>query len=122
MLKNLVGAQILKIEDDKIKVKLGEETYVLEIQSDDGDCCGYADFSTNLFYSEDDKRNPIITDVSIDHQDGYDYSSSTVTFYGESDALASIDSNASSGSGYGYGAFVTLVCAELDVREELAHW
>lgn len=122
MLEKLIGAQILTINDDSIKVKLGEDTFNLEIISYDGDCCGYADFKTNLLYSENDRRNPIITNIELEDKDCYDGESSIITFYGESKPLATIESEAGSGSGWSYGAFVSLTCKELDIDENLASW
>lgn len=123
MLENLIGAQILTVGDDWIDVKLGDGVFKLEIISDDGDCCGYANFTTNLLYSENDARNPIITNVSLeDDESDYDGSSSVVTFYGESKPLAKIESLAGSGSGWNYGASVTLRCKALDIDENLASW
>ena len=123
MLKKLIGAQILTVNDGSIEVKLGGEVFTLEIISDGGDCCGYADFTTNLLYSENDLRNPIITNVSIDYDESdNDGSFSVVTFYGESKPLATIESEAGSGSGWSYGAFVSLRCKSLDIDEDLASW
>lgn len=122
MLDNLIGAQILKINGNKIKVKKEEKIHTLEISSDDGDCCGFANFTAELLYGEDSERNPIITNVEYIQNEYYDGDSSVITFYGEAQALATIDSSAGSGSGYGYGAFVTLTCHELDINESLAYW
>lgn len=123
MLEKLIGAQILTVSDNSIDVKLGDKVFTLEIISDDGDCCGYAAFTTNLLYSENDLRNPIITNVSIDNgESDYDSSSSVITFYGESKPLATIESQAGSGSGWNYGAFVSLTCKALDIDENLASW
>ncbi|MBX0320106.1 hypothetical protein [Shouchella clausii] len=122
MLEKLIGAQILSVDNNYIEVKKGDEVFKLEIISDDGGCCGYADFTTNLLYSPNDLRNPVITNVAredgkVDYQD-----SSTITFFGESKPLATIESNAGSGSGWGYGAFVSLHCRALDIDETLASW
>jgi hypothetical protein len=122
MLENLIGAQILNVSNDSIEVKLGDEIYTLEIISDGGGCCGYADFTTNLLYSENDFRNPIITNVTIDSDDNNYCDTSIVTFYGEVKPLATIESEAGSGSGWNYGAFVTLRCKELDIDEDLVSW
>ena len=122
MLDNLIGSQILKIDGNKIEAKKDEKVYTLEISSDYGDCCGYANFTAELLYLENSERNPIITNVEYTQNEYYDGDSSVITFYGESQPLAMIDSNASSGSGYGYGAFVTLICNELDIDESLAYW
>jgi len=122
MLENLIGAQILTVSDDSIKVKLGDEIHTLEIISDGGDCCGYADFTTNLLYSENDFRNPIITNVTMNSGDNSYCDTSVVTFYGEAKSLVTIESEAGSGSGWSYGAFVKLRCKALDIDEDLASW
>lgn len=122
MLEKLIGAQILTLNDDSIEVKLGDGIHTLEIISDDGDCCGFADFTTNLLYSENDFRNPVITNVELENKDYHDGDSSIITFYGESKPLATIESEAGSGSGWSYGAFVSLRRKELDIDEDLASW
>lgn len=122
MLENLIGAQILTVNDDSIEVMLEGKIFTLEIDSDGGDCCGYANFTTNLLYSVNDCRNPIITNVSLENNgDGYG-DSSVVTFFGESKPLATIESEAGSGSGWNYGAYVTIRCKALDIEEDLASW
>ncbi|QQO41347.1 hypothetical protein 015DV004_132 [Bacillus phage 015DV004] len=122
MLEKLIGAQILTVSDDSIEVKLGDEIHTLEIISDGGGCCGYADFTTNLLYSENDFRNPIITNVVMDDGDDSRCDTSVVTFYGEAKSLVTIESEAGSASGYSYGAFVTLRCKALGIDEDLASW
>ena len=122
MLEKLIGAQILNIDDDSIEVKLSDKVFKLEIISDSGDCCGYADFTTNLLYSENNVRNPIITNIELENKDYYDGDSSIITFYGESKPLATVESEAGSGSGWSYGAFVSLKCKALDIDENLASW
>lgn len=122
MLEKLIGAQILTVSVDSIEVKLGDEVFTLEIISDGGDCCGYAEFTTNLLYSENDSRNPIITNVSLKSGESDYEDSSVITFYGESKPLATIESEAGSGSGWSYGAFVSLKCKALDIDEYLASW
>lgn len=123
MLERLIGAQILRINETSIEVKLGDKVHTFEIVSDSGDCCGYADFTTNMLYSEEDCRNPIITNVELKNEEGdYDGESSVITFYGEHKALATIESEAGSGSGWAYGSYVTLRCKALDIEEDLASW
>ena len=123
MLEKLIGAQILNVGGNFIEVKKNGEVFELEITSDDGDCCGFADFTTTLLYSPNDSRNPIITNVERkSDEDDYDGDSSIITFYGESKPLATIESNASSGSGWGYGAIVLISCKALDIEETLASW
>jgi hypothetical protein len=122
MFVKLIGAQILNVDNNCILVKKGEEVYKLEIISDDGDCCGYADFTTNLLYTPNDLRNPVITNVSREDAEYDNQDSSIITFFGESKPLATIESNAGSGSGWGYGACVSLHCKALGIDETLASW
>jgi hypothetical protein len=122
MFEKLIGSQIVNVGDDYIEVKKDDEFFKLEIISDDGDCCGFAEFTTNLLYSQNDLRNPIITNVTKE-DDGNSYGdSSVITFFGESKPLATIESNAGSGSGWEYGAYVSLECKLLDIDETLASW
>ena len=122
MLEKLIGAQILSIEETLITVKLGDEVHTLEIESGDGGCCGYANITTNLLYSENDFRNPIITNVELKHTDEGYHVSSVITFYGEHKPLVTIESEVGSGSGWGYGAYVSLQCKSLGIDKDLAVW
>lgn len=122
MLGNLIGAQITNIFDEYIEVKKDGRIFKLEIVSDDGDCCGYAEFETKLFYLPNSERNPVITNVTLNYLENYNGVSSVLTFYGESKPLATIESEAGSGSGWSYGAYVQLVCKELEIDETLASW
>ena len=87
MFEKLIGAQILSITEDCIEVKKGDEFFKLEITSDNGDCCGFADFTTNLLYSPNDLRNPVITNVTREGEENYYGDSSIITFFGESKHL-----------------------------------
>ena len=121
MLDKLVGAQVVRINESSIEVKLGDKIHVLEIVVDEGDCCGFANFMT-LFYAEENERNPIITNIEVE-SGGDDYREViVVTFYGENRKIASIEAEAGSESGYSYGACVTLKCKTLDIDETLVKW
>lgn len=123
MLEKLIGSQIINIAEDYIEVKKDDKLFKLEILSDDGDCCGYAEFETHLLYEPNDVRNPVITNVVLEKEEvEFDRESSIITFYGESKPLATIESVAGSGSGWTYGACVTLRCKPLDIDEDLASW
>ena len=121
-LKELIGAQILKINKDSITVKLNNNTYTLNLDAYNGDCCGYADFELNMRYSENDDRNPIITNIEIENKDYYSGDSFVVTFYGENKEIATIEGSAGSGSGWTYGACVSITCSELGLDETLAQY
>lgn len=122
MLESLIGAQILRIEGTTIRVKLNEQVYVLEMEVDHGDCCGFAHVDAQLLYAENDNRNPVITNITFENNGGYEDDASIVTFYGENKELALIESHAGSGSGWAYGACVTLRCLSLGIEENLAQW
>ena len=122
MLEKLIGSQILKIAEDYIEVQKDGKIYKLEINEDQGDCCGWADFKTNLLYTENDIRNPIITNVETEDTSDGDSSSSIITFFGEYKPLVSIESNSGSGSGWCYGACVSLECKALDITEILVSY
>ena len=122
MLNKLVGAQVVRINGSSIEVKLGDKIHVLEIVVDEGDCCGFANFDMTLFYEEENKRNPIITNIEMKY-DNNDYKETAIiTFYGENKKIASIEAEAGSESGYSYGACVTLRCKTLDIDETLVKW
>ena len=122
-LKDLVGYQLVKIDDDKIIVSKGNKTYVLNIEEDYGDCCGYNNIKTEMFFEENSKNNPIITRIEkkqIGLED--DGERVEITFFGENKELAKIDSLSSSGSGWSYGACVIVKCKELNIEEEITSW
>ena len=122
MLDKLVGAQVVRATESSIEVKLGDKIHVLEIVADEGDCCGFANFDTTVFYAEGDERNPIITNIEVE-SDRDDYrETAIITFYGENRKIASIEAEAGSESGYSYGACVTLRCKTLDIDETLVKW
>lgn len=124
MLDKLIGAQIKRIKWDLIEIELNGKTYTLNSEEDNGDCCGFAKVNTIVHYEEGSKRNPIITNIEYeDTEDEYfEKYSMRITFYGESAPLVSIESEAGSGSGWQYGACVTLVCKALDIEEVMARW
>lgn len=120
----LIGAQIVSVGISHITLKKDGILYELELESDGGDCCGYGDFETHMYYEEDSERNPIITNVVLNEAEGtYGYgSSATLTFYGEDKELAEVEASAGSGSGWQYGAWVSISCSKLDIDEMLASW
>ena len=122
-IKNLVGYQLVSINDNAIVVRKGDSEYTLQINEDYGDCCGYNEFSTKLLVSEDElARNPIITNVEVENDSSGWGNSAKVTFFGEVKALAELDSFSSSGSGWCYGACVTIVCDKLKLDETITSW
>ncbi len=122
-LKDLIGYQLISIDDIKIVVRKGNSTYELLIDEDYGGCCGYNELNTKLFMSEDElARNPIITNVSMKDTDDECGNGAKITFYGEAKALAELNSYSSSGSGWCYGACVTVKCKALDMDEIITSW
>lgn len=122
-LKELIGYQLVSIDDTRILVRKGDSTYELIIEEDYGDCCGYNEIDTKLLISNDElERNPIITNViTEDNDDGWSYEAK-ITFFGESKPLAELNSLSSSGSGWCYGACVTIVCKDLNMSETITQW
>lgn len=125
--KDLVGYHLVDIDDTHIIVKKGDTEYVLRIMEDYGDCCGYNEITTKLFVSETELGlNPIITNVEIDKSEterGWtDGESCKLTFFGGYKPLAVVDTYSSSGSGWCYGACVSICCEVLGLNEELSSW
>lgn len=119
-IEDLIGYQLLKIDNEQIIVSKDNKQYVLTIEADEGDCCGYNEIKTQLFIKDNSKNNPIITKVEIERFGrDYDGDEAKITFYGLNKKLATIDSRSSSRSGWNYGACVTIVCKELNLKEEI---
>lgn len=122
-LKDLVGYQLVSIDDAKIIVKKGNRKYEIVIRNDPGECCGYNDIKTQLYFDkEDNKRNPVIIDVDEKFDSGNYDNSCSITFIGEYGNLGKIDSLSSSGSGWCYGATVTLISDKLGIKEIISAW
>lgn len=123
-LKGLVGFQLVSIDDNEVIVSKDNREYRLKIIRDEGDCCGFTELETKLLISnEDAKRNPVITDVYINEHGGeWGGQVVRVTFFGEYLPLANVYTYASSGSGWCYGASVSIDCEPLYLHEELATW
>lgn len=122
MLEKLIGAQIVEVTENTLTVSLNGKEHELEISSDDGDCCGYADFKTLVFDENDIKRNPIITNIEVTPKAHCSGDEAIITFYGESSEILSIEGEAGSGSGWEYGACVTITCKTLEIEENLVSW
>ena len=123
-LKNLVGFQLVSINDSEIVVKKNGVTHRLTFNRNEGDCCGFTELETKLLISEEDSnRNPVITDVYInEREDNWGGQVVRVTFFGEYLPIANVYSVAGSGSGWCYGAAVSISCDSLKLSEELASW
>lgn len=123
-LKDLIGYRLVSIDDNKIVVRKGITKYVLNINEDCGDCCGYNDITTKLLISETElKRNPVITNVEITEDLGeYDGAIGKIAFFGEYKPMAEVDTYSSSGSGWQYGACVWIECNALKINETVSSW
>lgn len=124
-LKDLIGFQLLAFTNENIIVRKGAKTYSINIDEDYGDCCGFNEISTKLLINENDlAKNPIITNVEYDKEDNENGEESTarITFYGSDKTLATLDSRSSSGSGWCYGACVSVSCKALGLDEIITQW
>lgn len=124
MLNELIGAKLIHIDNDVIVLSKDNKEYHFDIETEQGDCCGYADVETTLFISEEEiKRNPVVTKIDTDGDD-YDYAeaSAKITLFGEYKPLAEISARAGSGSGWCYGACVSIRCRETKISEDIVSW
>jgi len=123
MLEQLIGAELIEITPQHIIVDKDGERYEINIDDDGGDCCGYNEIETHLLVSEHSR--PVITSVKVDDESsacGGWGDAARLTFFGESKPIAEIESLSSSGSGWGYGATVTLICDPLHINHILSSW
>lgn len=124
MLENLIGSQIININNDGFTVRTQQgENRTFRIIEDYGDCCGYNEWGIKIFDKDEINRNPIITKVedSGELDDGCG-ATHHITLFGEYAPLAEINSFSSSGSGWAYGACVTLLCEETNTQEIITSW
>lgn len=123
-LKDLIGYKLEKINNEHIIVSKDDKLYILQIVRDEGDCCGYNDLETKLLIDEHNK--PVITDIDYTKTkdaDGWgECDSVKITFFGGNKQIAEISSLSSSGSGWSYGACVTIKCKELNIDETITQW
>lgn len=124
MFNKLIGAQIVSLSEDAIVVRNKDgEMFNISFYTDHGDCCGYANISKTMFFEENNKNNPIITDLKWDERK---YGSDTVilTLYGMNKLLAEYEFECGSGSGWCYGATITAMCTlKNELKEtEICGW
>lgn len=120
MLEKLIGAKLIEINDEYIEVEKNGKTYFIDIEDEPGDCCGYNDISTKLLL--DDISKPIITNIKTECNDEAEGDECLITFFGEYKPIAELHSFSYSGSGWGYGACVTLKCKKLNIEETITNW
>ena len=114
MFNGLIGAQIISTRENGFTVKTQDgKTRTFVIKEDEGDCCGFNEWDLKIF-KDNIKRNPIITNVQKVEDDGEsgDEHTAKITLFGEYAPLVHLDSLSSRGSGWSYGACVTLECLE----------
>lgn len=120
----LFGAQLVDMNNEHLIIKKNGKLHVINFELNDGDCCGYARLSQELYFKPNSDRNPVITNVSyLSTEDAYgDYETTKIVFYGEYRLLGEINCTCGSGSGWQYGASVTLVCKSLDIDDVICSW
>ena len=124
MINELIGAQLISFGKDKFKVKTAKgKIRIFVLDEDEGGCCGYNEVvSTLLIDKKELRNNPIITDIKESDNEEDDGNRHILTLVGISKPLAEINSYSSSGSGWCYGACVTLECKETRLSKILSSW
>ena len=120
--EELIGYKLVSIDDKKIIVKKDEKEYSIEFETDNGDCCGYNELETELLIEKNSNDNPVITNIRMIDKSDSDGDSVEIIFYGKNKELAKINSLSSSGSGWQYGACVSVKCNELNIEENITSW
>lgn len=125
-LKNLlVGSHLYDINDKHITIMHDQYGLIqLDIETHDGDCCGYAFIDANLTIKPAElARTPVITAVEWEEEDGNYCDSISVCIFGEHKQLAEINGEAGSGSGWAYGACAWVSCKAIpDFSDWLCSW
>lgn len=124
MIETLIGSKLISVETDGFKVKTSDgkiKTFLFV--EDAGDCCGFNVVETKLYLSQDElERNPVITNVEKIDTSGCECDSVKITLFGEYKPMVEIDSVSGSGSGWQYGACVTLRCIETNEEDLITSW
>lgn len=123
-LENLIGAKLIDLDDNCLIVEKDGIRYHISLEEDRGDCCGFNEIETTLLIDENNSPIIINTERTTDEdEDDYGYGERCIlTLLGESKPIAEINTYSSSGSGWKYGAYVKLVCNELDINVILSSW
>ena len=123
MLNGLVGASLVELNERRFIVNKDDMLICFTFEEDEGSCYGFNEITTNLFISKEElHRNPIVTSIQTKRVAGNDEDRLIITLFGEQKQLAEIESMSSSGSGWGYGATVTLHCLKTNEKEVLTSW
>lgn len=126
MMDGLIGSYLVELSEAgfTIKGKDGKERHFV-FEQDEGDCCGFNEVTSTIFFNPNDKENlPAITNIDRleDELPTDDGNSLRITFFGLAKKLAVVDSYSSSGSGWQYGATVTLICKETGDEAVVTTW
>ena len=108
-LNSLIGKQIICANDTQLicQGKNGE-TVDISFYADNVDC-GYAEVTRELFFEPNNKNNPVITDWEFAGGDRDNSCRVELTFFGLKKPLVKYDLECGSGSGWHYGAAITVV-------------
>ena len=114
LLKDIIGAQLSSVTTHSFTVRTpAGKILEFQFEEDEGECCGYNNLSTTLYFDSDDiTNNPVITNFSYETSQSASQpgQSATITLFGLNRTIAKFESFSCSGSGYWYGATVTLKC------------
>lgn len=126
LLKDIIGAQLSSVTTHSFTVRTpAGKVFEFQFEEDEGDCCGYNNLSTTLYFDSDDiANNPVITNFSYENsqEELQPGQSATITLFGLNRTIAKFDSFSSSDSGYWYGATVTLKCHRTDKYSVVSMW
>ena len=123
MLEFLIGARLVTADDAGFEVVASnDKRYRFNFESYEGDCCGYNTISSNLLIEDESEQNPRITKISHTITDDRYSQSCEITFFGISKPIYTAAIESGSGSGWCYGATVSLTCKEADFNEILTSW
>lgn len=123
MLNDLVGANLVELNERRFVVNKDDMLICFTFEEDSGDCCGFNEITANLFISKEElHRNPVITSIETERGADNHEDRLVITLFGEQKQLAEIESISSSGSGWNYGATVTLRCLKTNEEEVLTSW
>jgi len=129
MLDNIIGSKLVSLDDKHMLFEKDDKTFTLDFVLNQGGCvCSYAKVTNTLLYDKNSETNPVITKIDAvknPDDDEADYDSSNtciITLFGLDKAIATIKAEAGSGSGWCYGACVSLVCKNLNINEAVCEY
>ena len=122
MLKDIIGAQLISINQDDFTVKTADDKEIT-FYFNSYMHWGYNELEATLYFNQEDMNNaPVITNVICDKQDDPDGDRMIITFFGMNKTLAQFDSFSYSSSGWCYGATVTLTCSATNKEATVTQW